>query len=102
MWILDEFENQLKKDIRDDNINGSLSAAIVQKNQIIWSNAIGPANINGASVADATTIYRVGSVTKSLTAFLMMLLVQDRIIELDGCVENYFQEIRGLEGYSDA
>src|SRR5690242_10731476 len=102
MWIIDAFENQLEKDVQDDNINGSISAAIVRKNEIIWSKTFGPSNIKGYSVADANTIYRIGSVTKSFTAFLMVLLVQDGILELDSCVENYLPEIRGVEGYSDA
>lgn len=102
MLIIDEFESQLKKDLKDDNISGSISAAIVKKNKIIWSKAFGASNINGNVLADTNTIYRAGSIAKSLTAFLMMQLVQEGAIELDNPIEMYFPEIREIEGYSDS
>ena len=102
MFIIEEFENQIEKDLRDDNINGSLSAAIVRKNEIIWSKAFGPSNLSGDRAADTDTIYRSGSIAKSFTAFLMMQLVQDGTIELDQPVEKCLPEIRELEGYSDS
>jgi CubicO group peptidase (beta-lactamase class C family) len=102
MLIIDEFENQLTKDLRDDNINGSISAVILKKDKIIWSKAFGAANVNGDRSADVNTIYRAGSIAKSFTAFLMMQLLQDGTIELDQPVENYLPEILNLEGYSDS
>ena len=102
MLIMDGFEEQLRKDLRDDNINGSMSAAIVKKDKMIWSKAIGPSDRNGDRTVDTQTLYRAGSIAKSFTAFLMMQLVQEGTIELDQSVENCFPEIRELEGYSDA
>ena len=102
MLIIDEFESQIEKNIYDDNIGGSISVAIVKKNKIIWSKAFGASSINGNFLATTDTIYRVGSITKSFTAFLMMQLVQDGVIELDNPIEQYFPEIRELEGYSDS
>jgi CubicO group peptidase (beta-lactamase class C family) len=100
--IIDEFENQLQKDVKDDHINGSISAAIVKNNKMIWSKAFGPSNINGHVLANTQTIYRAGSIAKSFTAFLMMQLVQDGTIELDNPIELHFPQIRELEGYSDS
>jgi CubicO group peptidase (beta-lactamase class C family) len=102
MLIIDEFENQLKKDVGDDNINGSVSASVIKKNKIVWSNAFGYSDINENTLSDSNTIYRTGSITKPFTAFLMMKLVQDGVIELGHPVDVYFPEIRELEGYSDA
>jgi len=101
MLIIDEFKNQLEKDVRDDNVNGSISAAIIKENKIIWSKAFGTSTINGDLSADAKTIYRTGSIAKSFTAFLMMQLIQDEVMELDDPVEKHFPEIWELEGYSD-
>jgi CubicO group peptidase (beta-lactamase class C family) len=102
MLIINEYENQLKKDIKDDNINGSISAAIVKHNKVIWSQAFGPLDRNGDRFANDDTIYRAASITKSFTAFLMMQFVQDGILELDDPVEKHFPEIRELEGYSES
>jgi CubicO group peptidase (beta-lactamase class C family) len=100
--ILNEFDMQLKKDIEDDDINGSISATIVKGNKIIWSKAYGISDIDKKTKADTSTIYRIGSITKSFTTFLMMQLVQERIIKLDDPVEKYLPEIAGLKGYSDS
>lgn len=82
--------------------NRSISVAIVKGDKMIWSKAYGVSNPETQSLADTATIYRIGSISKSFTAFLMMLLVQDRIINLDDPVELYFPEIKRLNGYSDA
>ncbi len=100
--IINEFENQLKKDLKDDNIHGSISATIVKGNKIIWSKALGISDIKNNVVADTNTIYRTGSISKSFTAFLMMQLVQEGIIALDEPIEKYLPEISGLNGYSDS
>jgi len=100
--IINEFENQLIKDIRDDNINGSISATIVKNKEIIWSKAFGLSNIYNKTLADTNTIYRAGSISKSFTAFLMMQLLQEGVIELNDPVEKYLPEIRNLKGYSNS
>ena len=102
MLIIDEFENQLRKDLKDDDVNGSISAAIVKQNSVVWTSTFGPATMDGERLANADTIYRAGSIAKSFTAFLMMQLVQDGTLELDDAVEKHLPEIRELDGYSDS
>ncbi|SHE55914.1 serine hydrolase domain-containing protein [Pedobacter caeni] len=82
--------------------NRSISGAIVKGDKIIWSKAFGISNLKTQSLADTASIYRIGSISKPFTAFLMMLLVQDRVINLDDPVELYFPEIKKLNGYSEA
>jgi CubicO group peptidase (beta-lactamase class C family) len=100
--IISQFESDLKNDLTKDSIDGSISAAIIRKNKIIWSKAFGYADRANRILADTSTIYRAGSISKSFTAFLMMQLVEDRIIKLTDPVELYFPEIRKLIGYSDS
>jgi CubicO group peptidase (beta-lactamase class C family) len=100
--IIGEFENQLKSDLDKDSINGSISAAIVSGNRIIWSKAFGYSNRTNKILADTTTIYRAGSISKSFTAFLMMQLVDEGVIKLTDPIELYFPEIRTLKGYADS
>ena len=90
------------KRLEDDNINGSISAAIVKGDEIIWSKAYGTSDIDNKIMADSITIYRTGSISKSFTAFLMMKLVQEGTIELDEQIEKYLPEISELNGYSDS
>jgi CubicO group peptidase (beta-lactamase class C family) len=100
--VINDFQRQLEIDVRDDNINGSISAAILKDNKIIWSKAFGYTDSDNKIMADTSSIYRVGSITKSFTAFLMMELVEEGKIKLNDPIELYFPEINKLEGYSDS
>ncbi len=99
--IFQEFEERLQKDIRDDGLNGSISVAVVKKDQVLWSKAFGVADIENNTSAGTNTIYRTASISKPFTAFLMMQLYQKGIIDLDDPIEKYFPEIKNLRAYSD-
>jgi CubicO group peptidase (beta-lactamase class C family) len=94
------FEKRLKKDLVTDNIQGSISASIVKDNKIVWAKGFGYSDRNHKSIADTSTIYRTGSITKSFTAFLMMQLVEEGVIKLTDPVELYLPEVKNLIGYS--
>lgn len=100
--IVTEFEKQLQKDLKDDDIDGSISAAIFKNDKIIWSKAFGFSDRAAKTQADTGTIYRTGSISKSFTAVLMMQLVEDEVIKLTDPIEMYLPEIKNLIGYSDA
>lgn len=99
--IIKEFEHQLKKDLEDDNIDGSISAAIVKEDKIIWSKAFGFRDRETQMQSDSNTLYRIGSVTKTFTAFLMMQLSEEGTIELSDPIEKYVPEVRQIRGYSN-
>jgi CubicO group peptidase (beta-lactamase class C family) len=100
--LIDKFGRQLKADLERDNLHGSMSAAIVKNDRIIWSAAFGYAGRDKDVAADTGTIYRIGSCTKTFTATLLMQLVEEGKIKLDDPVENYLPEIKNLNGYADA
>ena len=100
--IVSELEAELQKDITDDTLAGSISIAIVHKNQIIWSKAFGYADKDNKTPADTSTIYRIASLTKSFTAMAMMQLVEKGVLKLSDPVESYLPEIKNLKGYHEA
>jgi len=100
--ILKQFENELKSDLAKDRVEGGISAAIVHENKVIWSKAFGYADREKRVLADTTTIYRIGSISKPFTAFLMMQLVEEGVIKLNDPIEMYFPEVKELKGYSDS
>ena len=100
--VLKEFERQLRKDVQDDGLDGSISAAVIKGDKILWSGAFGNADKNSRTPADTSTIYRTGSISKSFTALLMMELVDEGIINLTDPVEKFLPEIKKLSGYSDS
>ncbi len=100
--IVRDFEKQLQKDLKDDNIEGSISVAIIKEDKIVWSKALGWSDQENKVLADTSIIYRTGSISKSFTAFLMMQLVEEGLIKLNDPIELYLPEIRALKGYSDS
>ena len=100
--IISQFSSHLKKDVEWDNLNGSISAAITKGNRVIWAQAFGKADKDRNIAADTNTIYRIGSITKTFTATLLMLLVEDKKINLDDPVEKYVPEIADIRGYSSS
>lgn len=100
--IVSALERHLQEDLIADDIEGSISSAIVKDNKIVWSRAFGYSNRESKALADTSTIYRTGSITKSFTAFLMMQLVEEGVIKLTDPVEIYLPEIKKLVGYSQS
>ena len=99
--VIAEFGNQLNSDLKKDDIHGCISAAIIKNGKVIWAGAFGYATPNKDIVADSNTIYRIGSITKTFTAVILMQLVEERKVKLDDPVEKYLPEIKSLKGYSD-
>ena len=67
----------------------------------MWAGAFGYATRDKDIAADTNTIYRIGSITKTFTAAILMQLVEERKVKLDDPVEKYLPEIKSLKGYSD-
>jgi CubicO group peptidase (beta-lactamase class C family) len=99
--LITEFGNRLTNDTKKDKVHGSISAAIVKNSEVIWANAFGFASRGKDIAADTGTIYRIGSITKTFTATLLMQLAEERRLKLDDPVEKYLPEIKSLKGYSD-
>jgi len=98
--MISELSARLKKDVEWDDLGGSISAAVVKDNKVIWAEAYGKADKDRNIPADTNTLYRIGSITKTFTATLMMLLVEDKKINLDDPAEKYVPEVAEIQGYS--
>ncbi|HEV3251582.1 MAG TPA: serine hydrolase domain-containing protein, partial [Puia sp.] len=99
--VIAEFANRLSIDTKEDDVHGSISAAIIKNGKVIWAGAFGYTTRNKDIAADTNTIYRIGSITKTFTAVILMQLVEERRVKLDDPVEKYLPEIKSLKGYSD-
>jgi CubicO group peptidase (beta-lactamase class C family) len=100
--IIADFEQQLKKDVQIDTI-GSISATIFMGDKIVWSKGFGKADNQKGIDADTASIYRIGSISKTVTAYLLMLMVQRGTLSLDEPVAKYLPEIKQVRrnGLSD-
>ncbi|HEY6900939.1 MAG TPA: serine hydrolase domain-containing protein [Puia sp.] len=94
--VIDRFDKQLEELHQRDTV-GSLAAIVFIGNKIAWSKAFGKADNEKGVEAGSSTVYRIGSISKTFTAYLMMLLVQDGTIGLDEPVAKYLPEIKQLK-----
>ena len=67
----------------------AVSVAIVGDNQIRFQRGYGMADMENLVPAKALTVYRIASVTKSLTAVATMQLVEKGKLDLDAPVQKY-------------
>ena len=94
--VIDNFQQRLEAEHLKDT-TGSLSAIVFIGNKIAWAHAFGKANNEKGIDAGEHTVYRIGSISKTFTAYLMLLLVQDGTIRLDDPVAKYLPEIKQLK-----
>lgn len=66
-----------------------LSVAIVMDNKLRWQGGYGVADIENFVPAKPLTVYRIASVTKSLTAVAAMQLVEKGKLDLDAPIQKY-------------
>lgn len=97
--VINDFEYTIRHSLTD---GGGVSVAIAYKDQIVWAKAFGFSDQQTKVPADSSTIYRIGSITKSFTAIVMMKLGEDGVIKLTDPVELYLPEIKDVKGYSYA
>ncbi|MDQ3800349.1 MAG: beta-lactamase family protein, partial [Acidobacteriota bacterium] len=67
----------------------ALSVAVVLNNRLAWSKGYGLADVENSVAAKADTVYRLASITKSVTAVAVMQLVEKGKIDLNAPVNKY-------------
>jgi len=94
---LAEFEARIQDDVLEDGV-GSIAAGVIVGTDLIWARGIGARDRERELDADERTIYRIGSISKSITAATLMALVQRGTLALDDPVVKYVPEFAGLGG----
>ncbi|MBL4705566.1 MAG: beta-lactamase family protein [Flavobacteriales bacterium] len=85
---LDSLFEELDK---DGKFMGSI--ALSYDGQIIYTNAIGFADIETNKRATVDTKYRIGSISKMYTASLVLKAVEEHKIKLEQTIESYFPKV---------
>lgn len=89
---LDQYLDALEK---NDKFMGSI--ALSQKGEIIYSRTIGLADVEHNKKATPSSKYRVGSVTKSFTAVLTLMAVEENKLALDQVIEKFFPSLANAD-----
>lgn len=70
-----------------------LSAAVAVDGRIVWTDAVGLADLENEVPATPETLYRVGSVSKLLTVAVLARIAQSERIDLDASVRRYVPDL---------
>lgn len=73
--------------IRDQWNLPSISISIGYKGELIWSEAIGYSDLEVLKPASLETTYRIGSISKSLTAVSLVKLIQEKNLSIDDTIQ---------------
>src|SRR5215471_3994475 len=69
-----------------------LSAAVVLEGEPIWAQGFGMADLENSSPATSSTLFRLGSISKPITATAVMQLWERGKLDLDAPVQKYCPE----------
>lgn len=86
------YRNELNSFLNEYKANKnvpSISAGVSVNGKVIWLNAIGLADIENNVSAKTNTLYRIASISKSITAVAIMQLVEQNKIQLDEDARKY-------------
>tara|TARA_B100000029_G_scaffold380803_1_gene375899 strand:- start:53178 stop:54326 length:1149 start_codon:yes stop_codon:yes gene_type:complete len=95
--IIEDFSNQIEQDVQEDDV-GSISIGIFRNGETLYSSAFGIMDRDTSIPAQPNHIYRTGSISKSITAVLMVLLAQDGLVSIEDPVSKFLPEIENLRG----
>lgn len=79
-----------------------ISAGVVYDQELIWTQGYGQSSLETGAPADASTIYRVASISKLFTATMMMQLRDAGKLQLDDPIEKYLPEFKVTSSFVDA
>ena len=95
--VLAEFQARIEEDVLADDL-GSIAAGVIVGSELVWSHAFGLRDREHELEAEVDTLYRIGSISKSITAATLMALVQRGVVALDDPVVKHLPEFARLGG----
>jgi CubicO group peptidase (beta-lactamase class C family) len=84
----DEFLRDLPR-LLDLATTPGLSAAVLSGGRTIWAQGFGRTGTDGTAAVNADAVFEAASLSKPVFAYLVMLLVQDGVIDLDRPLDGY-------------
>lgn len=89
---LSRLSTQLSADVRQDDVGGIVAGVMVD-GDLVWAQAFGWADRDRHVPMATSSVSRTGSISKSVTAVLMMRLVDQGVIGLDEPVSRYLPAV---------
>ncbi|MCG8467645.1 MAG: beta-lactamase family protein [Gemmatimonadetes bacterium] len=90
--VIAAFADRIATDVAADDVGG-ITAAVFRGDHVLWAQGFGWADPARRIPAGVRTIYRTGSISKSVTAVLLADLVEEGLLDLDDPVEDALPEM---------
>jgi CubicO group peptidase (beta-lactamase class C family) len=84
-------DERLRAAQRDERLP-SVAAAVFRRGDVLWSRALGVAEVATGEAATVAHAYRIGSITKTFTAVCVLQLREEGKLELDAPLRAYLPE----------
>ncbi len=81
----------------DDNNKFMGSVALSKDGKILYSKSIGYSDVENKTLLNENTMFRIGSITKTFTATLVMKAVQHGVLNLDQKINRYFPPLQNSD-----
>lgn len=89
--IITDLESYIPERMREDGIPG-LSIALIRNGQIVWTKGFGVANVITNKPVTPGTVFEAASISKVVTAYTALRLVEQGELSLDGPLNVYLPE----------
>ncbi len=93
--VIDSFARRIAADVAADGVGG-ITAGVFKGDRLLWSSGFGWADPENRVPAGVRTIYRTGSISKSVTAVLLADLAEDGVVALEDAVTEHLPEAADL------
>ena len=84
------------------HLAGGITVGVVLRSELVWTKSYGFANAAARTPATRRTVYRIGSITKQLTAIMLLQLVEQGTVQVTDPVVKYYPDLRSVAGIATA
>jgi CubicO group peptidase (beta-lactamase class C family) len=91
--IIGKYRQRIEELMVEQKIPG-LAIAIVDDQQVLWSEGFGYTDTNRRTPVDTSTLFSIQSMSKSFTATAVAMAVQEGLVDLDTPITEYLPDFR--------
>ena len=95
--VLQQVDSIAEAEFRRDSL-GSITIGVVSGRDLVWSKSYGYLDRARRRPATTAAVYSIASVTKQVTAIMLLQLAESRVVRLSDPVARYFPEIAEVKG----
>ncbi len=92
-----QIETMTALEMAKENV-GSVTVGIVSGDRLVWARSFGWADEQNRILATPGSVYRIGSITKQFTGFMLLQLAERGVVRVTDPVEKYLPEISQVRG----